>query len=265
MTPSSTSSAAPSRVRAHVGTAIGALGTRQPRPHADLAGIAAGSLALTRHECDAGRKLVDGRAGHRQPPVPERRDPARRAFRCAAPEPHRDALVVQRRRPAPHVGERHGGRCERRGSVPPEHLAGGHGVVEALLPIRPSDTARPELLTLPPRPDAEVEAPAGEHVEGRRGLRQQHGRPEGSDQDSGAEPDLRRDAGHGGEHHQGLGPGLLGRIREGAERIAVGAATHDDVVGQDDLMQPRIVGGAREIEHAAKVGAVDAAQARERE
>ena len=150
----------------------------------------------------------------------------RRAVRSVAPPPNHTGMPPVCSGAGRHHTsvERHGGRCERGGRVTPEHPAGGHRVVEALLAIGPPDAAGPELLALPARPDPEVEAPARDHVERRRRLRQQHRGPQRRDQDSGAETNPRRHAGHGGEHDERLGPRLLGRIGKGAERIAVGAS-----------------------------------------
>ena len=126
-------------------------------------------------------------------------------------------------------------------------------VVEQPPPTAVVEPGRLVLLALPADADAEVEAPARQHVEGGRRLGQ-HRRPsQGGEQDGGAEPHPgggAGDDGQGGHRLQpaAVGPGGLAAALDAAPLglpVRVEVLAEDDVVGHDDPVDARLLGGQR--------------------
>ena len=100
-----------------------------------------------------------------------------------------------------------------------------------------------ELLAQPTRSDAEREASTGQLVDGGYRLGEQHSRAQRNDQHTG--PDAHPLGRHGDRRQQGerLRPRLLGPDRcppgELTVRIGVEVAAENDVVGDEELVEPQ--------------------------
>ena len=124
---------------------------------------------------------------------------------------------------------------------------------------------RRELLGLPADSDAEIDATTRERVERRERLGEQRRRAQWRDQHRRREADPPGRARHRRERHDRLGPRLVVREWEPAERIAVGARADQQVIGHRDLVDASVLGALREIDQLREIVAEEALHARDGE